>query len=196
MKKGPAGTASLSIPRDAQENFSFPEEPQLPAVLHRPNDLQHGQLADQRRLILLVLKISGSGLSVGLIAACQIGPVLFLSAWAGAIADRSDKRHLLLLTQALEMAQSIGLAILAFMPHPPLGGLYALAVVGGIVLSFDNPLPAFFVSEMVPAEDVPNAVVLYSTIVNVSRIFGPALAGLLAVTLGFGWCFTLGPPPI
>ena len=142
-------------------------------------------------LILLVLKISGSGLSVGLIAACQIGPVLFLSAWAGAIADRSDKRHLLLLTQALEMAQSIGLAILAFMPHPPLGGLYALAVVGGIVLSFDNPLRRSFVSEMVPAEDVPNAVVLYSTIVNVSRIFGPALAGLLAVTLGFGWCFTL-----
>jgi MFS family permease len=142
-------------------------------------------------LTLLVLKITGSGLAVGLTAAAKFGPVLFLSAWAGAIADRSDKRRLLLLTQALEMAQSIGLAILAFMPHPPLGGLYALAVVGGIVLAFDSPLRRSFVAEMVPGEDIPNAVVLYSTIVNVSRIFGPALAGLLAVTLGFGWCFTL-----
>ena len=142
-------------------------------------------------LILLVLKITGSGLAVGMLAACQFGPILLLSAWAGAIADRSDKRQLLLLTQSLEMAQSIGLAILAFMPHPPLGGLYALAVGGGILLAFDNPLRRSFVTEMVAAEDIPNAVVLYSIIVNVSRIFGPALAGLLVVTLGYGWCFTI-----
>jgi MFS family permease len=142
-------------------------------------------------LILLVLKITGSGFAIGILAACQYGPILFLSAWAGAIADRSDKRYFLLWTQSLEMAESIGLAILAFMPHPPLAGLYALALGGGTLLAFDNPLRRSFVSEMVPAEDIPNAVVLYSTIVNVSRIFGPALAGLLVVTLGYGWCFTL-----
>jgi MFS family permease len=142
-------------------------------------------------LILLVLKITGSGVAVGVLAACQFGPIFFLSAWAGALADRSDKRHLLLLTQNLEMTQSIGLAILAFMPHPPLGGLYALAIGGGILLAFDNPLRRSFVTEMVPAEDIPNAVVLYSIIVNISRIFGPALAGLLIVTLGYGWCFTI-----
>jgi MFS family permease len=142
-------------------------------------------------LILLVLKLTGSGFAVGVIAACQFGPVLFLSAWAGAIADRSDKRRLLLVTQALEMAQSVGLAILAFMPHPPMAGLYILATIGGIVLAFDNPLRRSFVAEMVQEEDIPNAVVLYSTTINVSRIFGPALAGLLAVTLGFGWCFTI-----
>jgi MFS family permease len=142
-------------------------------------------------LILLVLKITGSGFAVGVLAACQFGPILLLSAWAGAIADRSDKRHMLLLTQGLEMAQSIGLAILAFMPHRPLGGLYALAIGGGILLAFDNPFRRSFVTEMVPAEDIPNAVVLYSIIVNVSRIFGPALAGLLVVTLGYGWCFTI-----
>lgn len=142
-------------------------------------------------LILFVLKLTGSGLAVGVLAACQFGPILFLSAWAGAIADRSDKRRLLLLTQSLEMAESIGLAILAFMPHPPLAGLYALALWGGVLLAFDNPLRRSFVTEMVPAEDIPNAVVLYSLTVNVSRIFGPALAGLLVVTLGYGWCFTL-----
>jgi MFS family permease len=114
-----------------------------------------------------------------------------LSASAGAVADRSDKRKLLLVTQSLEMAQSTGLAILAFMPHPPLVGLYALALGGGTLLAFDNPLRRSFVTEMVRAEDIPNAVVLYSIIVNVARIFGPALAGLLVVTLGYGWCFTI-----
>jgi MFS family permease len=142
-------------------------------------------------LVLLVLKITGSGLHVGLLAACQFGPVLVLSAWGGAIADRSDKRRLLIVTQSLEMAQSIALAILVFMPHLSLSGLYALAVFGGILLAFDNPLRRSFVSEMVRAEDIANAVVLYSTTVNVSRIFGPALAGLFVVTLGYGWCFTI-----
>lgn len=142
-------------------------------------------------LTLLVLRITGSGFAVGISAACQYGPILFLSPWAGAIADRSNKRRALLLTQSLEMAQSTGLAVLAFLPHPPLYGLYALALAGGMVLSFDNPLRRSFVTEMVPKEYLANAVVLYSTIVNVSRIFGPALAGLLATTLGYGWCFSI-----
>jgi MFS family permease len=142
-------------------------------------------------LILLVLKITGSGLAVGLLAACQFGPILLLSAWAGAFADRTDKRRMLMLTQSLEMAESIGLAVLAFLPHPPLVGLYALALAGGTLLAFDNPLRRSFVTEMVRAEDIPNAVVMYSATVNVARIFGPALAGLLVVTLGYGWCFTI-----
>ena len=142
-------------------------------------------------LTLLVLKLAGTGVSVGLLAACQFGPMLLFSAWGGAVADRSDKRKFLLVTQSLEMGQSISLAILAFLPHPPLVALYALALVGGVLLSFDNPLRRSFVGEMVPAEDLPNAVVLYSTIVNLSRIFGPSLAGLLVVTTGYGWCFTI-----
>lgn len=142
-------------------------------------------------LTLLVLRLTGSGVAVGLLAACQYGPILLLSPWGGAVADRSDKRRLLFVTQTLEMAQSIGLAVLAFMPHPPLVGIFVLAVAGGMMLSLDNPLRRSFVTEMVPAEDIPNAVVLYSMIVNLSRIFGPALAGLLVVSLGYGWCFTL-----
>jgi len=142
-------------------------------------------------LTLLVLKLTHSGLAIGLLAACQYGPILLLSAWGGAIADRSDKRKVLLLTQSLEMAESIGLAILAFMPHPPLAGFYALAAAGGVFLAFDNPLRRSFVSEMVPPESVSNAVVLYSTVVNLSRIFGPSLAGLLIITVGYGWCFSV-----
>ena len=111
--------------------------------------------------------------------------------WAGAIADRRDKRSLLFITQGGEMAQSIALAVLAFQPHPPVAAFYVVAALGGMLLAFDNPLRRSFVSEMVPPEEVPNAVVLYSTIVNVSRLLGPALAGLLVVTVGFGWCFTI-----
>jgi MFS family permease len=140
-------------------------------------------------LTLLVLSLSGQGVGIGLLTACQFGPMLFLSAWGGMVADRSDKRRLLLVTQSLEMAQSFGLAVLAFQPNPPLGLLYALAIVGGVLLSLDNPLRRSFVSEMVPIEDLPNAIVLYSTIVNLSRIFGPALAGILVITVGYGWCF-------
>ena len=142
-------------------------------------------------LVLLVLNLTHSGLAVGLLTACQYGPVLFLSPWAGAIADHTDKRRMLMVTQSLEMAQSFGLAILAFMPHPPIPGLYALALIGGALLAFDNPFRRSFVTEMVPPAHIANAVVLNSTIVNVSRIFGPALAGLLVVTVGYGWCFAL-----
>lgn len=124
-------------------------------------------------------------------AACQFGPLLVLTPFGGAIADRADKRRLLFVTQTLEMLQSFGLAALAFTHHPPLLGLYGLALAGGIFLSLDNPLRRTLVNEMVPPKDVPNAVVLYSTIVNTSRLFGPALAGLLITTVGYGWAFTV-----
>ncbi len=142
-------------------------------------------------LILFALKLGHRGLAVGALAACQFGPLVVLSTWAGAVADRTDKRRALLLTQSLEMAQSGALALLAFLPHPSLGVLYALALAGGILLAFDNPLRRSFVPEMVSKDDLPNAVVLYSTNVALAQVAGPALAGVLVTTVGFGWCFTL-----
>jgi len=142
-------------------------------------------------LTLLVLHLTGSGLAIGALTAAQFGPILLLSPWAGAIADRSDKRKLLFVTQSVEMGQSVVLAVFAFMPNPPLAAIYATAVAGGVALAFDNPLRRSFVTEMVPGEDRPNAVALYSAIVNASRIFGPALAGVLVVTVGYGWCFAV-----
>jgi MFS family permease len=83
------------------------------------------------------------------------------------------------------------LAALAFMHHPPLAALYGAALAGGCLLAFDNPVRRSFVTQMVPHDDVANAVTLYSALINTSRIFGPALAGLLVVTAGYGWCFAL-----
>jgi MFS family permease len=98
---------------------------------------------------------------------------------------------MLFLTQGLEMLQSAGLAWLAFQPRPSVPIAFALALGGGILLAFDNPARRSFISEMVPPEDIPNAVVLHSSLINLSRMFGPALAGLLVTTVGYGWCFTL-----
>jgi MFS family permease len=142
-------------------------------------------------LVLLVLHKTGSGVAIGLLTAVQFGPMLLLGAWAGLIADRSNKRSLLLLTQSLEMVQSFVLAALAFWPGAPLWSFYAVALVGGVLFAFDNPTRRSFVSEMVPEGNVQNAVSLNAALMTSSRIIGPALAGALSVTVGFGWCFAV-----
>jgi MFS family permease len=142
-------------------------------------------------LTLLVLHRTNSGVAVGILSACQFGPILLLSAWAGAIIDRTDKRKLLVVTQVLEMTQSFVLGALAFIHNTPLVAFYVTAATGGCMLAFDNPVRRTFVNEMVPIEDVPNAVTLYSAMVNLSRIVGPLVAGALIVTVGYGWCFTI-----
>ncbi len=138
---------------------------------------------------LLVLRLTDSGLAVGLLAACQFLPVLLFGAWSGLVADRSDKRKLLMIVQSLAMLQSFALAALAFMDHPPLPALFAVAMAGGFATAFDNPARRAFVVEMVPQENVQNAVSLNSALMTGSRVVGPAVAGLLIATVGFGWCF-------
>jgi MFS family permease len=142
-------------------------------------------------LVLLVLHITGSGVAVGTIMALSSLPLVALSAWGGAVADRVDKRRALLLTQSLLILESAGLAVIAFLPHPSVIALYTLSLWGGVVSAFDNPIRRAFIREMVLPEDLPNAVVLYSVVFNVSRILGPALAGLLVITVGYAWCFAI-----
>ena len=138
---------------------------------------------------LLVLKLTDNGVALGGLAAAQFGPVLVLGPWAGLVADRSDKRRLLLIVQTIAMAQSFTLAALAFSGHPPVLAIYAVALVGGVTIAFDNPARRSFVVEMVPAENMTNAVSLNSALMTMSRVIGPAIAGLLVSTVGFGWCF-------
>jgi MFS family permease len=140
---------------------------------------------------LLVLHLTGNGLAVGVLVGCQFLPVLLLGAWAGLVADRSDKRRLLLIVQVFAMAQSFTMATLAFMDSPPLLAIYAVALAGGVATAFDNPARRSFVVEMVPTADVQNAVSMNSALMTGARVVGPALAGLLVATVGYGWCFTL-----
>jgi MFS family permease len=138
---------------------------------------------------LLVLKLTGSGVALGVLAAFQFGPVLLVGPWAGLVADRSDKRKLLLVVQAIAMCQSLALAALAFTGNPPVWSIYFVALIGGFTVAFDNPARRAFVVEMVPTDNVNNAVSLNSALMTSSRVVGPALAGLLVTTVGFGWAF-------
>ena len=138
---------------------------------------------------LLVFELTHSGVALGLLSAAQFGPVLVLGPWAGLVADRSDKRRLLLVVQVIAMAQSFALAALAFRGHPPVLAIYAVAFVGGITVAFDNPARRAFVVEMVEEDAVTNAVSLNSALMTCARMVGPALAGVLVATVGFGWCF-------
>jgi MFS family permease len=138
---------------------------------------------------LFVLHLTDSGIALGLLAAAQFLPVLILGPWAGLVADRSDKRRLLLLVQSAAMLQSFALASLAFMGNPPLAALYAVALAGGVTMAFDNPARRSIVVEMVSEDDVTNAVSLNSALMTSSRVVGPALAGLLITTVGYGWAF-------
>ncbi len=140
---------------------------------------------------LLVLHLTDSGVALGLLAAAQFGPVLLLGAWAGVIADRSDKRRLLLTVQSLAMLQSFAMAALAFTGSPPVMAIYAVAFAGGVLTAFDNPTRRSFVVEMVTRRQINNAVSLNSALMTGSRVIGPALAGVLVMTVGFGWTFVI-----
>jgi len=140
---------------------------------------------------LLVLKLTDNGVAVGVLTACQFAPVLVLGPWAGLVADRSDKHRLLMVVQSLAMLQSFALAAIAFLENPPVAALYGVALAGGLTTAFDNPARRAFVVEMVPADNVQNAVGLNTAMMTASRVVGPALAGLLIHTVGYGWCFSV-----
>jgi MFS family permease len=140
---------------------------------------------------LLVLHLTDDGLAVGIVTACEFLPTLLFGAWAGLVADRRDKRRLLIIVQAFAMLQSFAMAALAFLDRPPLAAIYAVALAGGCVFAFDFPARRAFVVELVALEDVNNAISLNTAVMNLARVVGPALAGLLVTTVGYAWCFTL-----
>jgi MFS family permease len=141
---------------------------------------------------LFVLHLTdNNAVAVGVLTACQFLPVLLLGAWSGLIADRTDKRKLLIGVQLFAMIQSFALAALAFTGDPPLLAVYAVAMAGGIATAFDNPARRAFVVEMVPEDYLQNAVSLNSALMTGARVVGPALAGLLVLSTGYAWCFAI-----
>ncbi|HEY7104914.1 MAG TPA: MFS transporter [Acidimicrobiia bacterium] len=140
----------------------------------------------------LVLDLSNnSGLAIGTVIALQFVPTLFLGAWAGVIADRFDKRILLVATAILMGVSAAGLAILTLAGVIELWMVYVLVLVQGLAQALDNPTRLAFVSEMTGPQDLPNAVGLNSALFQTARIVGPAFAGTIIVLLDTGWCFAL-----
>ena len=132
-----------------------------------------------------------SGVAVGITTALQFAPALFLSAWAGVLADRMDRRKLLILTQGGMGVLAAGLGALVLSGHAQLWHVYVFAGLLGCVSALDAPARQTFVADMVPAARLPNAVGLNSASFNAARMIGPGVAGLLIAWVGTGWVFLI-----
>ena len=125
----------------------------------------------------LIVQLTGSGAAVGITAGLQFLPMLLLGSWGGVLADRLDKRRLLTITQTLMAIPALTLWALTAGGQIEAWMVFALVLVRGTVLAFDNPARQAFVSEIVGRDRVVNAVALNSVVVHSSRIAGPAAAG-------------------
>ena len=139
----------------------------------------------------LVLGMTHSGTQLGLTTAVRFLPVLLFGQLGGLFADRADKRRVLYVTQASAGLLAAAFAVLTSTHEMRLWTVYALALALGFVNVFDNPARQSFISELVPPDDLPNAVTLNSVSVNIARVFGAALGGVVAAALGLVLCFGL-----
>ena len=137
----------------------------------------------------LVLKLTESSVALGIQLALNFGPILLLGAWAGLLADRRDKRLILIGTQTAFALQALALWVLVFAGVAELWMVYALSLFAGIVTAIDNPARQSFYAEMVGNKDLTNAVSLNSAVMTGTRIVGPALAGVLIATVGLAPSF-------
>jgi MFS family permease len=138
---------------------------------------------------LLVLHLTGSGTALGLVTAVQALPVLLLGPWGGVIADRFPKRTILYTTQAVAGILALTLGGLVATGAIRVWMVYVLALGLGLVKAVDTPTRQTFVLEMVGRETLVNAVSLNSTQVNLARVIGPTIAGVLIATVGIAACF-------
>jgi MFS family permease len=137
----------------------------------------------------LVLQLTGSGVALGVLVALQFTPVLLAGAWGGVVADRVDKRRLLVGTQVAAGALALILGTVTALGAVQLWMIYVLALGLGAVNAIDNPARRAFVVEMVGTEHVSNAVSLSSAMFMAARVIGPAIAGLVIAGVGVSWCF-------
>ncbi|MBB3229101.1 MFS family permease [Luteibacter sp. Sphag1AF] len=129
--------------------------------------------------------------SVGIVMALQFGPHMLLLPVTGFAADHLNRRKLLLATQAAMGVLALGLGLLTLSGHVQLWHVYIFAFLLGCATAFDSPARQTFVGDLVPDEDLSNAVGLNSTSFNAARMIGPAVAGVLIAVVGTGWVFVL-----
>jgi MFS family permease len=139
----------------------------------------------------LVLQLSGSGTALGLVVALQTLPVLLLGPYGGVVADRVDKRKLMIGLQSMMGVLALVLGVLTLTGAVRLWMVFALAFLLGLNNCFENPARQSFILEMVGPKHLRNAVSLNSVMVNVARAVGPAVAGIIIAAGGTGICFLI-----
>jgi MFS family permease len=138
----------------------------------------------------LVYRLTKSALLLGAVSFAGQIPTFIFAPFAGVLVDRLNRRQVLVWTQALSMLQSLALAALTFSGHITIHWILALSVLQGIVNAFDMPgRQAFMVQMVEDRADLGNAIAINSSMVNVARLIGPSLAGILIAVTSEGWCF-------
>ena len=140
----------------------------------------------------LVYRLTGSALLLGTVSFAGQIPTFLFAPFAGVWVDRLDRRQVLVWTQTLSMVQSFALAALTLSHHIAIHWILALSVMQGIVNAFDMPgRQAFMVKMVEDRRDLSNAIAINSSMVNVARLIGPSLAGILIAVTSEGWCFLI-----
>jgi len=137
----------------------------------------------------LVYRLTGSGLQLGAVGFASQIPVFLFAPLGGIVADRSNRQHVVIATQAASMVLAFILAALALTHYVKVWHVFVLAALLGVVNAFDIPGRQSFLVDMVGKDDLMNAIALNSSMFNGARVIGPAVAGVLVARLGEGWCF-------
>lgn len=132
----------------------------------------------------LVLQLTGSGLALGIVTSLQFAPILLVGLYGGMLADRYDKRKLMMATQATMGLAALLLGLLVITDLVELWHVFVLAGLLGFGAALDMPIRQSFVSEIVGTDNLSNAVGLNATIFNIARLIGPAVAGLMIAAAG------------
>lgn len=148
-----------------------------------------GTFMQQTAQYWLVYKLTDSPYMLGMLGVCRFLPLLLFSVFTGPIIDRVSKKRLLIITQSLFMFQAVFMTVLTFTGLIEYWHILVLGALHGITQTIDMPARQTFLFDMVGKSDIMNAVSLNSTIINVAKIIGPALAGLFMLHFGVVLCF-------
>ena len=150
-----------------------------------------GTWVHQTALSWLIYNITGSKFMLGLISALASLPMFFFSIWGGVIADRFPKRKTLIATQTVSMVLVAVLAALVLLNIYKIWHIIVISVLLGVNFAVDMPVRQSFLIDITGKEDLMNGIALNSSIVNLARVLGPALAGIIMVKYGISWCFVI-----
>lgn len=151
-----------------------------------------GTWMEQTAMSWLLYKLTNSALLLGVIAFLGQAPGFFIAPFAGTLADRFNRRNILLTTQSLAMLQAVIVTYLTLSGKVQVVHLMCLGVFLGIVVGVETPVRQSFVVDMLERpEDLSNAISLNSSIFNSARFIGPAIAGVAVAQVGEGWCFLI-----
>ena len=150
---------------------------------------QSGDWMDQIALNWLVYQLTGSAFALGLVNLCRLAPILLFTLVGGVIADRVERRKLMFTTQTVAMVLALVLAALVSTGLVEFWMVLLVAVGRGIALSFNLPARQSLISDLVPREILSNAIALNQATINLTRVLGPAIGGILIATIGVAGAF-------